>query len=123
MKNNLIKLAEKFNLKYSADVQQEVHQSLANASLNEGTRKLFGIIPFIQMINKDQIKLSFNVEKSGNTVTVSNLKVEPWDKANLASKYESLKTSIKKYLETHNVYSVPEFNVHLEYEHENNPEL
>lgn len=117
----LIKLADKFAHKYAGNVQEEVHTALHNASLNEGTRKIYNLIPFIQMINEDQVTLSFDVEKNGNTVSVTNVRILPFDRSDLAKKYEPLIPAVKKYLELQQVYSVPEFKLHLEYTPDNKP--
>lgn len=118
---NLLVLAHKFQ-KYAnvnaedirADIEPYIWTNLRNAA---GQRQ-YGIIPFVQMATDDGINLSFDVTRDDRTITVSNLEIQPADKANLLSKYQPLAAQIKAFLEKYyEIYPTKKNGVDVDYNH------
>lgn len=134
--SNLLFLADKFK-KYAnvnaEDMRANIEIGIWTNLKNAAGQRQYGIIPFVQMSTDDGINLSFDVTRDDRTVTVSNLEIQPADKANLLSKYQPLVTQIKAFLEKYyEVYPTKKngedidynhFTIHLNYPIMNSPQV
>jgi hypothetical protein len=102
MKNyfRLIKLATKFGNKYASidasTIKNDVTKSIRLAVANASNQKISGIMPFLQMLDQDQVDMNINVTRNGDKVTVSK---PSFSTASVAPRYEDLPAQIQNYLE------------------------
>lgn len=106
---NLLKLANRFSNKYALDgsaIKEEVQKSIQTAVGNASTQPTSGIMPFVEMLQKDSATMYFHVTRDGENITVSVPNVEstlpnvdPAKVAEMTAKYAGLPNQVKKYLE------------------------
>jgi hypothetical protein len=119
--NHLISLGKRWQLKYagvdansiSDEITSALKTSIANASGSHG------IMPFMQMLQQDAAKLSFDITKHdglfGDSLVVDNLMVQPFDNF---EKYKPLLDQVKAYLETYpEIFPVKKNESGVSYDH------
>lgn len=119
--SHLLSLAAKFK-KYAnvnaEDMRSDIEAGIWINLRNAAGQRQYGIIPFVQMSTDDGINLSFDISRDDRTITVSNLEIQPVDKANLLSKYQPLVTQIKAFLEkNYEVYPTKKNGQDIDYNH------
>jgi hypothetical protein len=108
-RQQLAKLASKFQRKYAAQSLQEILQNAASY----GEQSANGIMNFPAQLRKDNADMNISVSISGNDVNVSPPSVFPGE---FAPNYARLPDQIKNYLDKHiRDFPLPQGATTLEY--------
>lgn len=96
------KMANKYASVDANTILPEVKQSAETAIINASNVPSSGIMPFMKMIEQDQVSLSMTFTRTRNNITISGVSAWSGDvpaDPQISAKYTNLPTQIKSYLE------------------------